>query len=274
MHMVVFFLVLAHCDYGQSISLKQSGLIHAALPTLVSQLPAAVINITDFHTAYKDEYIIKSDDIEFKYYCPSSFQHLRKLIGCHEEEFRTSMGSGFCEMLSDSKSGQSFFRSSDNTIMVKTIEKEECDMMCQLVEPLIKHIESVNYTCLNTILGLFHVKVGKRVSYILVSKNVFHSKHWDDRMPSLALDLKGSIVGRKKSAASMVLKDCDLVRSGIILDIGSANILLEALQDDVKFLSDFGLMDYSILIFKGVCKTSLMPERLAILMWSNQRIIL
>ena len=66
-------------------------------------------------------------------------------------------------------------------------------------------------------------------------------------------DLKGSLIGRKAHLSSSVKKDLDLLSNGNLLRFGpSREVVLQALQRDVSFLSRHNCMDYSLLIAEEV----------------------
>lgn len=137
---------------------------------------------------------------------------------------------------SDSKSGQTFWRSSDGTLVVKTIKGYECRTMRKILATYANHVTG-NLSCLSGVLGLYRVRMRGKRTYFLVTRCVFSkvatpatvsrryysgSSSTDDGYfvdrnnnegSGLRYDLKGSTYGRQKSATSSVLKDLDLIHS-------------------------------------------------------------
>jgi 1-phosphatidylinositol-4-phosphate 5-kinase len=105
----------------------------------------------DFKTTEKYEFRPKGDTtlpphrlahtFKFKDYCPVVFAYLRRLFGNNEFDFLLSVcgNANFIEFISNAKSGQFFFYSSDGKYMIKTMTNNEsrflrrskCDMPCR-----------------------------------------------------------------------------------------------------------------------------------------------
>lgn len=136
---------------------------------------------------------------------------------------------------SDSKSGQTFWRSSDGTLVVKTIKGYECQTMRKLLVSYANHVTG-NLSCLSGVLGLYRVHMKGKKTYFLITRCVFSKvampammprRYYADLAPTdgafidrssqegsgLRYDLKGSTYGRQKSVSSSVLKDLDLMYS-------------------------------------------------------------
>ena len=94
--------------------------------------------------------------------------------------------------------------------------------------------------------------------YFMVNKNVYppsllaRNDNGNSNVPSSRrYDLKGSTVGRKAKPPAQVMKDLDLMASGVTLSgMGqrAQRILLRALERDAVFLRSQGFMDYSLLV--------------------------
>ena len=92
----------------------------------------------------------------------------------------------------------------------------------------------------------------------MVNKNVYppsllaRNDNGNSNVPSSRrYDLKGSTVGRKAKPPAQVMKDLDLMASGVTLSgMGqrAQRILLRALERDAVFLRSQGFMDYSLLV--------------------------
>ena len=92
----------------------------------------------------------------------------------------------------------------------------------------------------------------------MVNKNVYppsvtarNDHGHSDVLSSRRYDLKGSTVGRKAKPPAQVMKDLDLMASGVTLSgMGqrASRILLRTLERDALFLRSQGFMDYSLLV--------------------------
>lgn len=257
----MILLVVENC---QSIRLPQLFLSSTNKPqsslniaiSHISSLEQIVTNVRELesNSLFEDEYTRIIDNVQYKHYQPSSFRKLRQLSGFSEEQYEQILQyAEFHEISSDSKSGQTFLRSGDGKLIIKTIKKNECQTMCSIVGHLIHHIQESPRTCLNNVLGLYRVKDGNSISYLLVCRNIFNPCFpINDSSPPKLFDLKGSLVGRFRKGNSIVLKDLDLIQSPVSFDIAETSVLLEALSRDIEFLIKFGLIDYSLLIWKGI----------------------
>ena len=107
-------------------------------------------------------------------------------------------------------------------------------------------------SCIAAILGVYRIQHGKnkKSTYFLATRNVYPS---DYQFLRNKYDLKGSLIGRKAHLSSSVKKDLDLLSNGNLLRFGpSREVVLQALQRDVSFLSRHNCMDYSLLIAEEV----------------------
>lgn len=141
-------------------------------------------------------------------------------------------------------------------------------------------------SCLGNVLGCYRVTFYNRFGlvisryYIMINKNIFsshqpdlqritfsqyHSRQYEsltlsrlfatsqaaiNTTQTIRYDLKGSLIGRKKSFSSLVFKDLDLISQNkrLFLSKQGNRLLLETLQYDTFFLQNLNLMDYSLLV--------------------------
>lgn len=186
---------------------------------------------------------------QVKCYRPAVFKHLRNSACVSDKSWLSCMNPEGLENISaDSKSGQCFWKSKDGVLVLKTIKGYECRNLREIVDNLAVHMDVPNnHSCISSVLGLFRVKFkdGRKV-YLMASRNVYPTTQLYN---TLKFDLKGSTVGRRKSASSTVLKDLDLLASDTRLNFGDKKALvLQTLQRDVAFLNRCGFMDYSLLV--------------------------
>lgn len=171
------------------------------------------------------------------------------------------------QLSADSKSGQSFWKSTDGTLVVKTIKEYEYENMKSIMEDYVMHI-TTDQSCLTNIVGLYRVRMASGQKFqFLVARNVFDiadasaaaaaavahtstSAIVHSLATTLKYDLKGSTHGRNKADYSSVLKDNDLLKGNSSFSLGSTQKmrLMKALKRDVAFLSLHNFMDYSLMV--------------------------
>jgi len=131
----------------------------------------------------------------------------------------------------DSKSGQTFWRSTDGTLIVKTIKQYECKNLRNMIDSYATHVQN-DHSCLSGVLGIYRIRLkkqGRRFRYFLVTRSVFSKStglsvpdrgyvpqylsapYTESSNAGMRFDLKGSTYGRRKSPNSNVLKDLDLL---------------------------------------------------------------
>ena len=188
-----------------------------------------------------------------KAYRPVLFKRLRQAAGVSEDDYTSSLDfvrDALACLSADSKSGQAFWASKNGLLVVKTIKPYECRNLRGVLDSYADHVLGTGdalHTCISPVLGLYRVTLksgGRR--YFMVSKNVYPPRP----VPLRRYDLKGSTVGRRAKAPSPVLKDLDLMASGLALGLGprARAALLRALERDAVFLRSHGFMDYSLLV--------------------------
>ena len=161
---------------------------------------------------------LNGESLEVKEYRPHVFAMLRTHAGIDEVDYSSSLTSdNLCAITSDSKSGQSFWTSSNGRVVLKTIKDYEARNMIGILDSYALHV-TMAPSAIAAVLGLYRVtnRAGKK-TYFLACANVY---------PSVAIsrkfDLKGSLVGRKASPSSSVAKDLDLISSGASLKFSSS----------------------------------------------------
>jgi len=159
------------------------------------------------------------------------------------------------------RSGEFFFFSSDNKIIIKTISNSELKVLLKILPAYINHFKKNPESVIAKIYGVFTLKVDspeERYNLILM-RNI-------NGLPSNYVkrkyDLKGSTVGRRaiklKENISMNelqfignMKDLDFDRfEGKVhakhhLQTG----LIEVMRKDVEFLASQNLLDYSLALY-------------------------
>ena len=197
-------------------------------------------------------------------FAPALFAQLRDSYGVSEEAYRHMLTvDPLVSFQSNSKgaarTGGLFFLTRNGSLLLKTIQRDEAEALWRILLRYAKYMDRHGRRSLLTrFLGLY--QVGERI--VLVMNSVFPPEAiLDERY-----DLKGSTLGRTSSwderrlkKKNVVLKDMDLHRevewmksrtSRYGLSVGPTlkASLMTQLRHDVQFLSDCGLIDYSLLV--------------------------
>jgi len=190
---------------------------------------------------------------KIKEYCPLVFRDLRERFGIDDIDYRKSL-TRFQPVVSDSpgRSGAKFYNSNDGLFVIKTMTREEVELMHFLLKEYHPYIvERHGRTLLPQYLGMYRLTVDGIENYLFVTRNVFSK-----RLPlHNKYDLKGSTVERdasdkEKEKELPTLKDNDFLKDGTKIIIGSEakELLMETLTADVEFLMKLQIMDYSLLL--------------------------
>ncbi|XP_041478365.1 phosphatidylinositol 5-phosphate 4-kinase type-2 beta-like [Lytechinus variegatus] len=190
---------------------------------------------------------------KFKEYCPQVFRNLRNLFSITDHEYQNSFVCS-APVYDDSagKSGAKFLRSSDGKFVVKTISKEEVELMHNILPPYHQYIvEKHGETLLPQYLGMYRLTVDGAETYMVIMRSIFghtlpiHRKY----------DLKGSLIDRQASDKEKAkdlptYKDIDFLsgNSRIIVGQQTKDQILTKLKSDTDFLSELKIMDYSLLV--------------------------
>lgn len=193
-----------------------------------------------------------SHTFKFKDYSPLPFAFIRRMFGINEYEFHHSVcgNANFIEFISNAKSGQFFFYSSDGKFMIKTMTNSESKFLRRILPHYFRHCSQNPNTILTKFLGMYRVKLyhlRKNVKFVIMN-SVFDT----DKILSSFYDLKGSVVGRDAKVGESVLKDNDLrkslVQSAIRLPEQVRERMREQVRRDCNFLKEMKIMDYSMLV--------------------------
>ena len=218
---------------------------------------------SDFRTTEKYEFHPKGDGpllpphqlshtFKFKDYCPVVFAYLRRMYGVNEFDFLLSVcgNANFIEFISNAKSGQFFFYSSDGRYMIKTMTNAESKFLRQILPEYFKHCCEYPNTMITRFFGMYRVKLyhlRRNVKFVIMN-----SVYYTDKNLQTFYDLKGSSIGRDAKPSHAVLKDNDLRRSlpenALALRPQQRALVREQLEADCSFLVKMGVMDYSMLV--------------------------
>ena len=219
---------------------------------------------SDFRTTEKYEFHPKGGDgpllpphqlahtFKFKDYSPVVFAYLRRLYGVNEFDFLLSVcgNANFIEFISNAKSGQFFFYSSDGRYMIKTMTNAESKFLRQILPEYFKHCCENPNTMITRFFGMYRVKLyhlRRNVKFVIMN-----SVYYTDKNLQTFYDLKGSSIGRDAKPRQAVLKDNDLRRSlpenAIALHPQQRSHMRQQLESDCAFLTKMDVMDYSMLV--------------------------
>lgn len=244
------------------------------------------LNTSDQLTAGSSSMTLKFEDGEVKIYQPNVFHALRTAACLSEKEYICALSPQRLQSIfSDSKSNQEFWQTAATAgltqedlltadpsgILVKSISHSECRAFRQILPSYANHVllqsRHFNGSSIAAVLGLYrvHQRGSWTHKYYLVARNVFPPNPMKTLLPltrrRTRYDLKGSLVGRRASKASIVGKDVDLLEDQVKIEIEDSQReqLLETISRDVLFLESHGFMDYSLLL--GICSVDITSQK-------------
>jgi len=189
---------------------------------------------------------------KFKDYSPLPFAYLRRMFGINEYEFLQSVcgTASFIEFISNAKSGQFFFYSSDGKYMIKTMTNSESKFLRRIIPHYFRHCTLNPNTMITKFYGMYRVKLYhlRRNVKFVVMNSVFDT----DKPLQSFFDLKGSKLGRDAKLGEDVKKDNDVRNnypdSAFVLHRDARERLRLQLERDCCFLNEMKIMDYSMLV--------------------------
>mmetsp|Transcript_5679 Transcript_5679/g.13751 ORF Transcript_5679/g.13751 Transcript_5679/m.13751 type:complete len:961 (+) Transcript_5679:230-3112(+) len=221
-----------------------------------------MLSPNDFMAEEKYEFAPKGSDttpphklshtFKFKDYAPVAFAYLRRMFGVNEFDFLLSVcgNANFIEFISNAKSGQFFFYSSDGKYMIKTMTNDESKFLRRILPHYFRHCTQNPNTLLTKFLGMYRVKLyhlRRNVKFVIMN-----SVYYTDKSLQTFYDLKGSEIGRSSKPGEEVLKDNDL-RDKLPEEAFSfppelRTRIRDQVSSDCNFLRKMQIMDYSMLI--------------------------
>ena len=221
------------------------------------------VNLKNYRLYGIDSFDSKSNDninVNIIDYAPACFAYLRTLEDINIDDMVNSfLPNNNKEGMKKSagKSG-SFFISTDNQeYMIKTLKKEEFDLIRNsFLKEYINYIQKNPKSLICRIYGMYSlIQYGGTEVYVIVMRNVIGSLK---NNIVAKFDLKGSTINREIQGLDMtkidngVMKDLNFndIEFGIMLNnTNNKNINIRA-QRDSRFLASLGLMDYSLFVVK------------------------
>ncbi|KAM3141426.1 hypothetical protein pb186bvf_006544 [Paramecium bursaria] len=234
------------------------------------------INLSPSHFEEKHLHDIMAQRIDFKIvykfidYAPQVFDRIRKLFNISQTSYLRSVGPenllgnfiigklySLSELSSSGKSGSFFYFTEDSKYMIKTISKNEFQLLRQILPKYYTHMCNNPLTLLSKIYGLHQIKMYKskkkqKKLYLIVMQNLFETSLTID----VRYDLKGSTYDRqtrkkgKLIDKTVALKDLDFIDDNQKLNLGQQQkqLLLDQIMRDSHFLEQCNIIDYSLLI--------------------------
>mmetsp|Transcript_52839 Transcript_52839/g.78748 ORF Transcript_52839/g.78748 Transcript_52839/m.78748 type:complete len:1000 (-) Transcript_52839:110-3109(-) len=193
-----------------------------------------------------------SHTFKFKDYSPQAFAYIRRMFGINEYEFLLSVcgNANFIEFISNAKSGQFFFYSSDGKYMIKTMTNAESKFLRRILPHYFRHCAQYPNTLITKFFGMYRVKMyhlRRNVKFVIMN-SVFDT----DKFLQSFYDLKGSKINRDAKPGEDVKKDNDVRRglpgSAFALPPVVRQELRRQLEADCTFFKEMKIMDYSMLI--------------------------
>lgn len=174
------------------------------------------------------------------------------MFGVNEFDFLLSVcgNTNFIEFISNAKSGQFFFYSSDGKYMVKTMTNAESKFLRRILPHYFRHCSQNPNTLMTKFLGMYRVKMyhlRRNVKFVIMN-----SVYYTDKFLQAFYDLKGSVTGRDAKSGHDVKKDNDLRRSlpdsalALLPDVRLR--MREQIKSDCEFMMRMKIMDYSMLV--------------------------
>jgi hypothetical protein len=186
------------------------------------------------------------------------YESVRKIYGVSEAEIADSIihKNGMTGGVSKGKSGSFIFFTRDLKFVLKSLTSKESDLLeYRMIPEYAKYVEMFPHTLIPRLLGTYKISMPdtNQIWRIMVMNNVLETSLYIHER----YDLKGSIVGRAASAKELakygketVMKDLDFKDNGRVINLSRQTrfALLLQIENDIKFLKDLGIMDYSLFV--------------------------
>lgn len=199
-------------------------------------------------------------------YFAYEFEQFRKQVivkADDTKDFISSLSGCRMWMSSGGKSGASFYKTEDDRFLLKQVKKTELLILQQIVRNYFEYIQKSGRegkTALTKILGLYTVAFKNTAlsnlmhMNLLVIENLFYKRNISE-----SYDLKGSNRNRLvnptgHTGKELVLMDENLQRMACERPLYVRNVskmlLMGAVRQDARYLSQHKVMDYSLLVGK------------------------
>ena len=221
------------------------------------------VNFKNYNLYGIDAYDVNSEDyldIKIIEYAPACFSYLRELEFINVDEMIKSFLPNNNKQgmkKSAGKSGSFFISTDDQQYMIKTLKKEEFDLIRNsFLKKYINYIKDHPKSLICRIYGVYSlIQYGGTEVFVIVMRNVIGSLK--DNIVA-KFDLKGSTINREIKSLDMskidngVMKDVNFndIEFGIMVNNHNIKKINYLAQTDSKFLLSLDLMDYSLFVVK------------------------
>ncbi|ETV76047.1 hypothetical protein, variant [Aphanomyces astaci] len=230
----------------------------------------------------------KGKTIKFWSYAPTVFRTIRENYGISDNRYVGLFSATTKERFSEGRSGAFMFYSADESIIVKTMSKEECELLRRMAPKYAAYLVGHPQSLMTKFYGCHAVQLYGKMYYFVVMGNIFantqviHHRYdikgsWEDRnarLPKVGNNVTCRYCNARYTFGStksqecgdglnfhepnIVLKDNDLLTK-VRIDPHASNQLYDQLCFDSDFLHDQGIMDYSLLMGVQSCEYYVEP---------------
>ena len=221
------------------------------------------VNLQNYNLYGIDSYDVSSEEylnVKIIDYAPACFSYLRKLEEINiDDMIKSFLPNNNKEGMKKSagKSGSFFISTDDQEYMIKTLKKDELELIRHsFLNEYIMHIKKNPKSLICRIYGMYSlIQYGGTEIFVIVMRNVIGSLK---NNIVAKFDLKGSTINREIKGLDMskidngVMKDVNFndIEFGILVNNDNNKKINKIAYDDSKFLAKMGLMDYSLFIVK------------------------
>ncbi|KAG8469411.1 hypothetical protein KFE25_005866 [Diacronema lutheri] len=196
-----------------------------------------------------DQYAVLGDGLDtfpFFDYRPHAFARLRELAGVSAASYLASLSARpTARSKPGGRSGAFLYTTADSRFLIKTCSAGECATLVRVLDSYTDYVGEQPATLLCRFVGCHAIEMYSKRVHFLVMCNVFAQL---PHSPTVTYDLKGSHVGRSTSAKQSAVKlDNDLAHT-LWLQPHAARLLAAQLRLDVCWLTQRGLLDYSLIV--------------------------
>ncbi|CAF1205861.1 unnamed protein product [Rotaria sordida] len=192
-------------------------------------------------------------EFRLKTYAQTAFRFFRNAFGVDPFSFMLSLcGKDLRDLPNPGASGSIFYITADDAYIIKTVSRKEARFLLGLLPGYYMNLTQNPFTLLPKFFGLFcYQSSNKNIRFVIMNNLIPTNVKLSEKY-----DLKGSIYKRKASEEEHkrelpTLKDNDYKYQhphGLILESFFYDQLMQTIEDDVRVLGSFDIMDYSLLL--------------------------
>ena len=238
--------------------------LNKPMQTFISQvnqykIDDSVINELHHSEIHNDE-IVQSQKKYIKIKCeehaPIIFRCLREIDGINEDMIIRSCLPALNKRLyekSKGRSGSFFLGTHDKEFLIKSINENDIQLIkSKLLNKITEFSYQHRQSLISRLYGVYSIKINETAYHFVLMKDVCGM--FQQNVIS-KYDLKGSQLNRKvgleiEHVEKQVLKDINFKQYEVALRlrVNDVKTLSESIENDVVFLANNGVMDYSLLV--------------------------